>query len=239
MAKKTSRVIVGVAGIAVLLVVIVPVMLFVFGFSFGDTEILPQDTDPAPFEIPIVCNEGEIETDVGTCIPDIIPIIEQPEVFCDVDQALLQKIAECRILTGDEQFVDVPVEQLGTSQEECSISQDDEANECSLEIDQILQEIYDNQVLPDPPEPNGTMTSIDDPFTQLCDQDPTLIICGDSRSLELLTRVLKTDSAGTQTIVETAFDIPLASLFAEDTSIIDFRTGQLQFEVQVNGLVTH
>ncbi len=83
--------------------------------------------------------------------------------------------------------------------------------------------------------PNGTETSIDDPFTQLCDQDPSLIVCGESRSLEILTRVLKTDSSGTQTTVETVTDLPFASLFVEDTSNIDFRTGQLQFEVFIKG----
>lgn len=231
--SKANRIVFAGLGIGVLIAVIIPVMLFVFGIGIGD--ILAQE-DPDQLEIPtpLLCGEGTIEMD-GFCVPDIIPIIEEPELFCTADQSLLQKIAECEILTGDERFIDVPVSELGTSQEECSSFQTESAVECSLEIDQIIQDIYENLVLPDPPEPNGTSTSIDDAFTQLCDQDPTLIICGDSRSLEILTRVLKTDSAGIQTTVETAFDIPLASFFAEDTSNIDFKTGQLQFEVQVKG----
>jgi hypothetical protein len=233
MAKKkgASRIITGIAGIGVLIAVIIPVMFFVFGV--GNADVLPQETDPEPFEVPIACLEGQIRTPEGTCIADITPIIEEPELFCEIPQSELQKIAECELLTQDEQTVpldpNLPVD-------ECSQVNRPSAEICDAEIDQIIQQLLENaEPIIDPVPPNGTETSVDDPFTQICDQDPTLIVCGESRSLEFITRVLKTDSAGVQTSVETITDILQLELFAEDTTNIDFRTGQLQFEVQIKG----
>jgi len=236
MAKKkgASRIIVGALGIGVLLIVIIPVMVFVFGIGFGDTQILPQETDPAPFEIPIeICQQGEILSSDGICIDTIVPILDDPELFCTVEPEDLQRIAECELLTRDESIVP---ENPNLTVDECSQVNRESVQQCSAQIDKLIED-YLLQIEPvvDPVPPNGTETSIDDAFTQICDQDPSLIICGDSRSLEIQTRVLKTDSSGTQTIFETAFEIPQASLFAEDTTNIDFRTGQLQFEVQVKG----
>lgn len=230
MAKKKpiSRIVIAGAGIGVLLIVIVPVMIFAFGVGIGD--VLPQDTDPAPFEIPI-CQEGKILSSDGICIDVIIPIIEDPELFCTTEPEELQKIADCELLTRDESIV--PANQDLTV-DECSQVNRVDVEQCNAQIDKLIEDwLLQIEPIEQPIPPN--QTSIDDPFTQICDQDPSLIICGDSRSLEILTRVLKTDSAGIQTVVETAFNIPLASLFAENTTNIDFRTGQLQFEVQVKG----
>lgn len=233
MAKKKSigRTVMAGAGIGVLLIVIIPVMIFVFGV--GNPDVLPQETDPDPFEISIPCLEGEIRASDGTCIEDIIPIIEEPDLFCSVEPQELQKIAECELLTRDEQIV--PLNTILTV-DECSQVNRESVEQCNAQIDKLIEDFL-AQIEPDidPVPPNGTETSVDDPFTQICDQDPSLIICGDSRSLEIITRVLKTDSAGVQTTVETTFDIPFASLFVENTTNIDFRTGQLQFEVQVKG----
>jgi len=228
--KGISRTITAGAGIGVLLIVIIPVMFFVFGV--GNAEVLPQDTDPDPFEIPIPCQEGQIRLPDGTCTVDITPIIEEPELFCEISESELQRISQCEILTRDEEFTSFSGDFIP---DECSEVDLQSSIECVNQIEDRINELYASLIIPDPPEPNGTETSIDDPFTQLCDQDPTLIICGESRSLEIITRVLKTDSAGEQTTVETSFNIPFASLFVEDTSNIDFRTGQLQFEVQIKG----
>ncbi len=229
--KSIGRTVVAGAGIGVLLIVIIPVMIFVFGV--GNADVLPQDTDPDPFEIPIPCLEGEIRDQFGTCIENIIPIIEEPELFCITEPEELTKIAECELLTRDEQIV---VLDPNVSVDECSQVNRESVEQCNAQIDKLIEDFL-AQIEPDidPVPPNGTETSDDDPFTQICDQDPSLIICGDSRSLEIVTRVLKTDSAGVQTTVETTFDIPFASLFVENTTNIDFRTGQLQFEVQVKG----
>jgi len=234
MAKKkgATRIITGIAGIGVLIAVIIPVMIFVFGV--GNTEVLPQETDPDPFEILIPCLEGEIRASDGTCIEDILPIIKEPTFdVCSVEPQELQKIADCELLTRDE-----PIVPLNTSLtvDECSQVNRESAEQCNAQIDKLIEDFI-AQIEPDidPVPPNGTETSTDDPFTQICDQDPSLIICGDSRSLEFITRVLKTDSAGVQTSVETITDILQLELFAEDTTNIDFRTGQLQFEVQIKG----
>jgi len=229
--KGATRIITGIAGIGVLIAVIIPVMFFVFGV--GNADVLPQETDPEPFEIPIACQEGQIRTPDGTCIADVIPIIEEPELFCSVAPTELQKIAECELLTQDEQTVpldpNLPVD-------ECSQVNRLGVEECNEQIDALIEQLLaEAEPIIDPVPPNGTETSVDDPFTQICDQDPSLIICGESRSLEFITRVLKTDSAGVQTSVETITDILQLELFAEDTTNIDFRTGQLVFEVQIKG----
>ncbi len=229
MAKKkgVSRIITGALGIGVLIAVIVPVMFFVFGV--GNADVLPQDTNPDPFELPVVCPEGEILTSEGTCIT--IPPIEEPELFCTTEPEELQKIADCELLTRDEPIVP---ENPNLTVDECSQVNRESVEQCNAQIDKLIEDFL-LQIEPDIDPIPKNETSIDDPFTQICDQDPSLIICGDSRSLEILTRVLKTDSAGVQTIVETAFDIPLASFFAENETNIDFRTGQLQFETQIKG----
>ncbi len=235
MAKKRSigRTVIAGAGIGVLLIVIIPVMFFVFGV--GNDNILPQEPDPDPFEIPITCLDGQIRTPEGTCIADIDPIIENPEMFCSADSDELLLFARCQLMTQGE--IEVPEPPLGIDPNtfvNCSGIDEQTKLECIEQIDELIILLQTQPIIPVIP-PNGTETSTDDAFTQLCDQNPELIVCGDSRSLELLTRVLKTDSSGVQTVVETTTGIPQLAFFVEDTSDIDFRTGQLVFEVQIKG----
>lgn len=228
--KSASRIIIAGAGIGVLIAVIIPVMIFVFGV--GNPNVLPQETDPDPFEIPITCLEGQVRTTQGTCVPDLDPILDDPESFCNIPQSELQKIAECEIQTQDEQ-------QVGTQDlpaDECSQVSRESVETCGAEIDQLIFELTedaepDDEPIPEEPEE----TSTDDPFTQICDQTPDLIICGDSRSLELIVRVLKTDSQGTQTVVEETTPFTRLAFLIENATDRDFRTGLLQFEVQVKG----
>lgn len=219
MAKRSiSRTIVAGAGIGVLIAVIFPVMVFVFGV--GNPNVLPQDTDPDPFEIPVIPQ------------PDIDPIIENPELFCNIPQSELQKIAECEFQTQDEKQVG----QQNLPVDECSQVNRESVEICGAEIDQLLFELQEDaqpDIDPIPEEP--VETSIDDPFTQICDQTPDLIICGDSRSLELITRVVKTDSQGLQTTVEERTIFTRLQFFVENATNRDFSTGLLQFELQVKG----
>ena len=137
MAKKkgATRILTGIAGIGVLIAVIIPVMFFVFGV--GNAEVLPQETDPDPFELPIPCLEGEIRASDGTCIEDIIPIIEEPDLFCSVEPQELQKIADCELLTRDE-----PIVPLNTSLtvDECSQVNRESAEQCSEQIDKLIED---------------------------------------------------------------------------------------------------
>lgn len=230
MAKsKISRVVVAGAGIGVLIAVIIPVMVFVFGV--GNPNILPQDTDPNPFEIPVTCQQGEILNSEGTCIE--IPTFEEPELICTIEPEELQRIADCELLTRDEPVVP---SNTNLTVDECSQVNRESVEQCNVQIDKLIEDFL-AQIEPedDPVPPNGTETSIDDPYTQICDQNPSLIICEQSRSLDIVTRILKTDSEGNQSVSETTFNIPFTQLFVEDSSNIDFRTGSLQFETQIKG----
>ncbi len=226
MAKKkgnTNRIVAGIIGVVVILVVVVPVLFFIFGIGNEDVQVLPQDTAPE-LEVPFV--EPVLTVD------EIDELIEETIETCDIDQSVLQQIAECEILTADED--EVPFDPNAPA-DPCSQVNRDSLLQCNEEIDLLILKInaLEEQIPED--NPNGTETSIDDPFTQICDQTPELIVCGDSRSLELITTVLKTDSAGVQTTVETTTGIPQLSFFIEDISDIDFQNGQLQFSVQVKG----
>lgn len=73
---------------------------------------------------------------------------------------------------------------------------------------------------------NMTETSDDPPIVQICDQ--TNLFCGSAKPIQLETNVVKIDSMGNKFNSTIFVDIPLASLFIEDTSNIDFRTGIIE-----------
>lgn len=245
MARKkkgiNNRIIAGIIGAIVILAVVVPVLFLVTGID--DTKILPQDTTPEleiPFEqpappvLPPSLTADEIDdliNNPNSCVTNPSDPVCSIESICEVEQSELQKIAECELLTQDEQVVNFDP---SLSVDECSQVHRTSAEQCDILIDDFIQQILEDSEPIEQPIPTNE-TSIDDPFTQICDQNPNLIVCGDSRSLELLTTILKIDSAGTQTIVETTTAIPRLSFFVEDTTNIDYRTGQLQFEVQIKG----
>jgi len=246
MTKKkgiNNRIVGGIIGAIVILAVVIPVLILVTGA--GNTEILPQDTSPEleiPFDdtpppvLPPELTTEDIDKLINNpnlCVTNPSDPVCNVESICEIDQGELQKIAECELLTQDE--LTVTLDPTLTI-DECSQVYRPSAEQCDQQINSLIQQILsDSEPDIDPPPPNGTQTSIDDAFTQICDQNPDLIVCGDSRSLELITTVLKIDSAGVQTTVETTTGIPQLSFFVEDTTNIDFRTGQLQFEIQIKG----
>lgn len=238
-----NRVLGGIIGGIVILAVVIPVLFLVTGIT--DSKILPQDKtpeleipfdDPPPPVLPPSLTAEEIDKLINNpdlCVTNPSDPACNVESICEIDQGELQKIAECELLTQDE--LTLPLDPTLTI-DECSQVYRPSAEQCNEQIDSLIQQILaDSEPDIEPPPPNGTETSIDDPFTQICDQNPDLIVCGDSRSLELITTVLKIDSAGVQTTVETTTGIPQLSFFVEDTTNIDFRTGQLQFEIQIKG----
>lgn len=244
MARKkkgiNNRVVAGIIGAIIILAVVVPVIFLVTGI--GNSNVLPQDTTPEleiPFEKPELMLPPELTTDEidelinnpNLCVTQPTNEACQTNLLCEVSQSELQKIAECELQTQDEQ--QVPVDPNAPI-DDCSQVSRQSAEQCNAQIDELISQLIADSE-PDPiPDPIPE-TSIDDPFTQICDQNPELIVCGDSRALELITTVLKIDSAGVQTTVETRTAIPQLSFFVEDSTNIDYRTGQLQFEVQVKG----
>ena len=80
--QKISRAIIAGGGIGVLLIVIIPVLFFVFESEFNN--IAPQETEPDPFEVPITCLEGQIKTSDGTCITPVVIDPTDPNCFDDV-----------------------------------------------------------------------------------------------------------------------------------------------------------
>lgn len=236
-----NRIIAGIIGAVVIIAVVIPVLFIVTGF--GDSKILPQDTTPEleiPFEqppppvLPPSLTADEIDDLINNpnlCINNPSDPACNVESLCEIEQSELQKIAECEVLTLDEVLTELDP---SLTVDECSQVNRPSAEQCDVQIDEFIQQILaDSEPIEQPIPPNET--SIDDPFTQICDQNPDLIVCGESRSLELLTTILKIDSAGVQTTVETTTGIPRLSFFVEDTTNIDFRTGQLQFEIQIKG----
>lgn len=82
------------------------------------------------------------------------------------------------------------------------------------------------------------ITSEDPPLEQVCDEDPDNVLCEviveptiDENTVTISGLITKTDSDSVSTVVETAFDIPLQSLFIDPESNRDFRTGSLDIRV--------
>lgn len=227
--KPINRIVIAGLGIGVLIAVIAPVMIFVFGV--GNDNILPQ-SNPDQLEIPFVTPEQEQNNE--QILQEIIEVIGEPEKVVMPDPVLVQAVSDCQALifsSSQPNSVNVVTNQTIA---ECTSLEE----QLQQEIQELTQEVVENLesevVLPEE-NPIPTESSTSDPFEQLCDQNPSLIICSDTTSLELITKVLKTDSAGTQTTVETKRTIPQLSFFVEDTSNIDFRNGLLQFELIMKG----
>jgi hypothetical protein len=171
MAKKgISRIVIAVFGIGVLIAVIVPVMLFVFGVDLND--IVTQVLDPQ--EIPFPIPDQPID-------PNTPSIIEGDEGCID---------GECIPIENP----DVPF--VPPEEEE--------------EIDDAI---------------NMTETSTDPPIDQIID------IIFEPQTIQVIANVVKIDST-LQRFNETfGFDIPLASLFVEETTDIDFRNGFIELNI--------
>ncbi len=214
--QKLSRGIVAGAGIGVLLIVIIPVLFFVFGV--GNAEVLPQQTDPDPFEIPI----DQIDTN-DEIIDEIDDVVcgggGSEDTIINVDQA------------GEVIFdpTDDPCIPLG---ETPSTLEDVTPDEITDMIDEL------NDMVIDPPIVNQT-TSEDPPIVQTCDQNPDSPLCeiiSPSTSIQLVSKVTKTDSDGMTTVTEEAFEITSLAFLVEEDTDRDFRTGFLNFELFLKGL---
>jgi len=171
MAKKgiNSRVVAGIIGAFVILVVVVPVVLLVL-----DNDIVTQVQDP-PLEIPFPIPDQPIDPNTPT-------IIEGDEGCID---------GECIPIENP----DVPF--VPPEEEE--------------ETDEAI---------------NMTETSTDPPITQVC--DILNLFCGTAKTVELEANIVKIDSTGNRFNETLTFDVPLASLFVEEQTDIDFRTGFIE-----------
>src|SRR3990172_9571067 len=227
--KPINRIIIAGAGVGVLLAVIVPVMIFIIGV--GNDNILPQ-ANPDEFEIPFLTTEQEQMNE--DTIEEIINIVENPEQNVEIDPVLLQQNEDCNALIISASEPNSPDTITDEQLKQCDLIAEQIQNQTKQQLGQIIEEKEEEIILP-PDVQIPTNSSMDDPFTQLCDQNPSLIVCGKSTSLELITKVLKQDSTGKQTTVETATKIPQFAFFAEDISNIDYKNGKLQFELFIKG----
>ena len=227
--KPINRIIIAGAGVGVLLAVIVPVMIFIIGV--GNDNILPQ-ANPDEFEIPFLTPEQEQMNE--DTIEEIINIVENPEQNVEIDPVLLQQNEDCNALIISASEPNSPDTITDEQLKQCDLIAEQIQNQTQQQLGQIIEEKEKEIILP-PNVQIPTNSSMDDPFTQLCDQNPSLIVCGKSTSLELITRVLKQDSTGKQTTVETTTKIPQLAFFVEDVSNIDYKNGKLQFELIIKG----
>jgi len=218
MARKKSginnRIISVVIG-GVVLLVVVPVVLLVFGIGF--------DTSPVEgFEIP-VSDQEQIETNQE--------LIDQAnDLLCgggggtgDPDQ--IQTLSNGTILDPN-QVACIPQGETPSEGEEVSPE----------EIDEMIGEI--EEMIIDPPINNKT-TSEDPPLEQSCDIDPDNPLCqiiSPSNSLQLISKVEKTDSQGITTVSEEIFEVPALAFLVEDPTDRDFRTGFINFQLFLKGI---
>ncbi len=214
--QKASRAIVAGAGIGVLLIVIIPVLFFVFGV--GNAEVLPQDTDPDPFEIPI----DQIDTN-----DEIIDQID--DVICGgggSEDTIINVDLAGEVIFDPTDDPCIPLGETPSPDEEVTPD----------EITDMVDEL--NDMVIDPPIINQT-TSEDPPIVQTCDQNPDSPLCeiiSPSTSIQLISKVTKTDSDGMTTITEEAFEITSLAFLVEEDTDRDFRTGFLNFELFLKGL---
>lgn len=220
MARKKSgtnnRAIAGIIGGIVVLLVVVPVVLLVFGVGF--------DTSPAEgFEIP-VSDQEQIETNQQ--------LIDQAnDLLCggggtgDPDP-LEQLASDGSVIFDPNQDPCIPLGETPSPEEEVSPE----------EIDEMLMEI--EEMIIDPPIVNQT-TSEDPPLEQSCDIDPDNPLCqiiSPSNSLQIISKVEKTDSQGITTVSEEIFEVPALAFLVEDPTDRDFRTGFINFQLFLKGL---
>ncbi|MCP6727448.1 MAG: hypothetical protein KJI69_05565 [Patescibacteria group bacterium] len=220
MARKKSginnRVIAGIVGGGVILVVVVPVLFLVFGVGF--------DTSPVEgFEIP-VSDQEQIETNQQL-------IDQASDLLCggggtgDPDP-LEQLASDGSVIFDPNQDPCIPLGETDSEGEEVSPE----------EIDEMIEEI--EEMIVDPPIVNQT-TSEDPPLEQSCDIDPDNPLCqiiSPSNSLQLISKVEKTDSQGVTTVSEEIFEVPAFAFLVEDPTDRDFRTGFLNYQLFLKGL---
>jgi len=210
LAKSSVQAILGVSGAAIAIIIVAPLLIPDFPINVYGEIINP------PFEEPseLTTAEEMLNNAITINIPDQIE-----EILCGGEGS------------GEAPFEDIE----GVIEEEgiipCSQIEDDESGE---ETQKEIEEL-DDGVIENPPPTNQTEFSEDPPIEQVCDVDPTNIICQiadpTSATLNILSKVTKIDSAGNIEIVEDTFGISQLAFFVEDISNIDYSTGFLEIEL--------
>ena len=214
MAKKKSglnnRIVAGIIGAIVVLVVVVPVLQLVLGV----------DIFPESFEIP-VSEQVQIQTNQQI-------IDEVNNLLCGGgggtgDPNLIQISSDGTIILDPNQVACIPLGETESIGEEVSPE----------EIDEMVME--KEEMIIDPPIMNKT-TSEDPPIVQLCDQEPENILCQVTQvvsALRLESVVTKIDSTGLSTSNLGVFEIPSLAFLVEDPTDRDFRTGFLELTLRI------
>jgi hypothetical protein len=134
-----------------------------------------------------------------------------------------------KILCGDD-----PIPQ-GTFNDPCipPIMDDGEPILPPETIDDI--DDVDEGIVEPPPPTNQTEFSEDPPIEQICDTDPSNIICQvigpPSSTIVLTSKVEKISSSGISEFVKGEFGLAQLSFFVEESTNIDYATGRLIFEL--------
>jgi len=208
-------------------ITIIPIIIIAIGLP--TITILPQE-NPDLFEIPFV--DAEDMQNNQEIIEEVTDIFSDPEII--IDPVLVQAVNDCQALIFSASQPNSAEGVTNQTVAECTSLEQQLQQQIQQETQKTVNNLEEEIVVPEAVT-TPTESSTSDPFEQLCDQNPSLIICGDTTSLELITRVLKTDSSGIQTTTETTRAIPQLAFFVEDVSNIDFRNGLLQFELIVKG----
>ncbi len=230
MAKKTTGKTILIAVVGLTIVAITPLFLLfagievpVIGKVYADAIGIVVQVDPEGFEIP-VSEEEQIQTN-----QEIIDQINN--LLCGGgggagNPDLIQVSSDGTIILDPNQDACIPLGETTSPEEELTPE----------EIEELIKKLQ--EMLIDPPIVNQT-TSEDPPIEQLCDIEPDNPLCqiiSPSNSIQLVTKVSKTDSVGMTTVSEEAFEIlSLAFLVEEDTDR-DFRTGFINYELFLKGL---
>lgn len=146
-----------------------------------------------------------------------------------VSEVLLQQNRDCNELIlaaskGDSSITD---EKLN----ECDKIEQDLFEQTQSQIEQELNTINDNTTTS---QTAPISTTTEDPFTKFCNENPIFIICSKTKSLELVTSVLKFDSSGKLVTEEKRSPIPQLAFLGDDANI-DYRSGSLAFSLLIKG----
>lgn len=143
--------------------------------------------------------------------------------LCALSQPELDRLAECEALTKDEQFVTSIPENLDPNTFTICGLTENQVDECTSQIAQILEDL-NKQIIESKNPINETEFSDDPPEEQLCD----LTECPEANAVSLEANIVKVTSNQTRIESTILFDLPLQSIFVEDTSNIDFRNGFIE-----------
>lgn len=146
--------------------------------------------------------------------------------LCALSPAELDEIEQCEELVKDEKFVDVDPDDVDPSLIiSCGLTQS-QFDECTSEISEIIKNLQ-SQLIESQTPINDTKFSDDSPGEQVCD----LTECPEANAVSLEANIVKVTSNQTRIESTILFDLPLQSIFVQDTSNIDFRNGFIEIEL--------